>query len=83
MVKSLLELAGTNSFFLFNEQLYRQKEGLGMGLPISPVMANIFMGHHECKWLSDCPPDFAPISYSRYVDDCFFSFKQNSTPNFS
>ena len=69
-------LAVTNSFFLFNEQLYRQKEGLGMGLPISPVMANIFMGHHECKWLSDCPPDFAPISYSRYVDDCFLVFKQ-------
>ena len=47
-----------------------------MGLPISPVMANIFMGHHECKWLSECPPDFAPISYSRYVDDCFLIFKQ-------
>ena len=48
--KSLLELAVTNSFFLFNEQLYRQKEGLGMGLPISPVMANIFMGHHS-SWM--------------------------------
>ena len=66
----------SNSFFLFNEQLYRQKEDLGMGLPIYPVMANIFMGHHECKWLSDCPPDFAPISYSRYVDDFFLVFKQ-------
>ena len=39
-----------------------------MGLPISPVMANIFTGHHGCKWLSDCPPELTLISYSRYVN---------------
>ena len=75
LFRKLLELAVTNSFFTFNEQLYRQKEGLGMGLPLSPVMANIFLDFHEEKWMSDCPSEFAPVFYRRYVDDCFFNFQ--------
>ena len=76
LFRKLLELAVTNSFFTFNEQLYRQKEGLGMGLPLSPVMANIFLDFHEEKWMSDCPSEFAPIFYRRYVDDCFLIFNE-------
>ena len=76
LFRKLLELAVTNSFFTFNEQLYRQKEGLGMGLPLSPVMANIFLDFHEEKWMSDCPSEFAPVFYRRYVDDCFLIFNE-------
>ena len=76
--KSLLEIAVTNSYFIFNQKFYRQKEGVGMGLPLGPSFANIFMCYHEKQWLASCPPDFAPIYFRRYVDDCFVLFKDRS-----
>ena len=27
--------------------------------------------HHESNWLKDCPKDFKPVYYKRYVDDIF------------
>ena len=76
--KALLELSVLNSFFIFNEKLYCQKEGVGMGLPLGPTFANIFMCHYEKLWLTSCPTSFAPIFYRRYVDDCFLLFKDRS-----
>ena len=31
---------------------------------------------HEEKWMSDCPSEFAPVFYRRYVDDCFLIFNE-------
>ena len=76
--KSLLELAVLNSFFIFDKKLYRQIEGLGMGLPLGPSFANIFMCHMEEKWLSECPLDFKPVFYRRYIDDSFALFNDQS-----
>ena len=72
--KSLLETAVLNSFFLFNGAFYKQTDGVGMGLPLGPTFANIFLCHHEQKWLQNCPSEFRPTLYRRYVDDCFFYF---------
>ena len=72
------ELSSQLFFFLFNGQLFKQVVGLGMGLPLSPTLANIYMSFHEQKWLADCPPDFASIFYRRYVDNTFVVFKQES-----
>ena len=49
-----------------------------MGLPLGPSFANIFMCYHEKLWLASCPPEFAPIFYRRYVDDCFLLFRDKS-----
>ena len=76
--KSLLELSVLNSYFIFNDKFYVQQEGVGMGLPLGPTFANIFMCFHESKWLNDCPPDFRPILYKRYVDDYFVLFRCRS-----
>ena len=78
LFRSMLDLAVTNSFFLFNQKLYKQLDGVGMGLPLGPTFTNIFMCFHEKKWLSTCPPDFSPIFYRRYVDDCFLVFNHIS-----
>ena len=72
--KKLLEMAVLNSYFIFNEKFYVQHEGVGMGLPLGPTFANIFMCHHEKNWLMNCPTEFRPIVYKRYVDDCFAIF---------
>ena len=60
--------------FTFNGIFFRQTEGLGMGLPLGPTFANIFMCFYESTWLSDCPAEFKPIFYSRYIDDTFLLF---------
>ena len=78
LFKNLLELSVLNSFFIFNNKLYKQIEGLGMGLPLGPTFANIFMCFKEQIWLSDCPIEFKPSFYKRYVDDTFMLFKDRS-----
>jgi len=74
----MLELAVMNSFFVFNGKLFKQIEGLGMGLPLGPTFANIFMSFHEKSWLADCPDNFKPVFYRRYVDDTFVLFRNQS-----
>lgn len=75
LFKIFLEISVTNSFFIFNKKLYRQIDGLGMGLPLAPSFANIFMCYLETKFMSNCPVDFRPIFYRRYVDDTFVLFR--------
>ncbi|CAF2138891.1 unnamed protein product, partial [Rotaria magnacalcarata] len=43
----LLRLALSQSAFSFNEKFYVQLNGLSMGNPLSPVMANLFMENVE------------------------------------
>ena len=39
-----------------------------MGLPLGPTLANVFLVHFEKNWLQNCPSDFKPHYYRRYVD---------------
>ena len=56
-----------NSEFSFNEYLYRQVDGCGMGNLVFPILANIFMSKLEV----DIFKPHNPLSYNPYVDDCF------------
>ena len=62
----LLEIATTNQLFHFNGQLYQQTDGVAMGSPLGPLMANAFMCHLEEKLTRD---GLMPRLYKRYVDD--------------
>ena len=62
----LLEIATTNQLFQFDGQLYEQTDGVAMGFPLGPLMANVFMCHLEEKLTRD---DLMPHLYRRYVDD--------------
>ena len=72
--ESLLKLAVTDSYFTFDEQLYRQIDGVAMGSPLEPIFANIFMNAHEGRWLNECP--VKPLLYRRYVDDTLLIFRE-------
>ena len=78
LFKNLLELASCNSFFVFNDVLYKQTDGLGMGLPLSGCLSNIFLCFNESIWLSNCPINFKPVFYKRYLDDTFILFHHPS-----
>ena len=73
--KELLNLAVKDSPFFFNNKLYNQIDGVAMGSPLGPTFANCFMCFHEEAWLDNCPIDFKPLYYKRFVDDCFLLFR--------
>ena len=63
---------------MFNNKLYKQIDGLAMGSPIAPTLANIFLNFHEINWLNNCPNDIKPVLYRRYMDDTFLLFREES-----
>ena len=73
--KNLLLLATQESHFIFNDVLCKQKDSVVMGSPLGPTMANAFLSFYEVKWLEQCPKEFKPVFYRRYVDDIFVLFE--------
>ena len=71
----LLSLASMDCLFIFDKKYYMQKDGVAMGNPLGPTLANAFLSHHEVEWLRDCPTSFKPLLYRRYVDDTFLAFR--------
>ena len=63
--RTFLTLATKESFFLFDNEYYKQVDGVAMGSPLGPTLANIFMSFHEKNWLNNCPPSFQPKLYRR------------------
>ena len=61
--RNLLNIATKETFFMFNNKYYKQVDGVAMGSPLGPALANIFMCSFESKWLRDCPNDFKPVFY--------------------
>ena len=46
-----------------------------MGSPLGPTLASVFLCYHEKIWLQNCPCEFKPVIYRRYVDDVFLLFR--------
>ena len=70
----LLETATSEASFIFDFLLYKQIDGVAMGSPLGPTLANVFLCHYEKEWLDKCTSHFKPIVYRRYVDDIFVLF---------
>ena len=49
-----------------------------MGSLLGQLFADISLSFHERNWFNNCPPDFKPTYYRRYVDDCFLLFRSPS-----
>ncbi|CAH8464949.1 unnamed protein product [Schistosoma rodhaini] len=70
-----LELCLRSTLFIFRGDLYRQKEGIAMGSPVSPIVANLFM--HSLETSAIARSVFPPKVWLRYVDDIFVIIKQD------
>ena len=57
--------------------MYNQIDGVAMGSPLGPILANIFDGYHE-KRIQSHP---WPQVYDRYVDDIFSHFLSKEACN--
>ena len=72
--KKLLEFSMCNLQFSFNDVMYQQDNGCGMGNLLSSILSNIYVGFHEEKIFSK-KEVYSPTIYYRYVDDTFATFE--------
>ena len=72
-LKKLFLFATSQAHFIFNSKFYNQIDGVAMGSPLAPVLANIFMVFYESKWLNEYNLN-KPKFYLRYVDDILAAF---------
>ena len=50
----LLSLAIKELYFIFNNILYKQIDGVAIGSPLGPSLANVFLAQHKQNWLDSC-----------------------------
>ncbi|CAF3597166.1 unnamed protein product [Rotaria socialis] len=77
-MEQLLIFATKRSHFLFDGKVYDQIDGVSMGSPLAPLLAEIFLQEFERKYLPSFE-DMGIIYWKRYVDDTFVLLN----PNFS
>ena len=51
-LNKLFLFATSRTDFIFNSKFYDKIDGVAMGYPLAPVLANIFVGFFESKWLN-------------------------------
>ena len=49
----MFSIATSQIHFLFNFKVFDQIDGVAMGSPLAPVLASLFLGHHENIWLKN------------------------------
>ena len=76
--RELLTRIKSESLILFDQQFYKQQDGVAMGSPLGSTLANVFLCYHEKIWLQNCPSEFNPVIYRRYVDDTFVLFRSKN-----
>ena len=78
-MKELLFLCTKNVHFTFNNQIYIQLDGVAMGSPLGPVLANIFMVELETSVIPNLNDKIK--LWKRFVDDTFCFAKSEYTNN--
>ena len=79
-LKKLFQYATSMTHFLFDGEYYEQIDGVAMGSPLAPILANLFLGCHEEIWI-DSFNGQKPLFYSRYVDDILAIFENKTQAN--
>ena len=74
----LMQLATSSVKFSFNNNMHRQIDGVAMGSPFGPALANIFVGYQEAKLFNIAK---RPLVYFWYVDDTFAVFNNKEDCN--
>ena len=79
-LEKLFLFATSQTHFIFDNKIYDQIDGVAMGSPLGPALANLFMGYNEDKWLQSDEGSHV-LFYQRYVDDIFCVFKNETQAN--
>ena len=76
--KYLLTLTTKEFYFLFDDELYQQVDGVAMGCPLGPTLANIFLCYYEDIWLRNSSLECKPSYCKRYTDNIFVLFESET-----
>ena len=80
LLKIFFLFATSPTHFIFNSKFYNQIDGVAMCSPLVPVLANIFMGFYESKWLNEYNFNKPKIYY---IDHILAAFdKEQDSLNF-
>ena len=74
----LMKSATSSVEFSFNNAMHKQTDGVAMGSPLGPALANIFSEYYEEKLFSETQK---PPIYFRYVDNTFSIFDYEAEAN--
>ena len=55
--------------------MYRRIDGVAMGSPLGPALANIFVGYYDSRLFNKI---LKPTVYYRYIDDTFSLFHKET-----
>ena len=80
-LRQSLKMCLSSTYFTFRIELYKRKKGAMMGSPISPIVANLYMGHFENRALDTAPT--RPTMWYRYVDDTMTKIHECTVSSFS
>ena len=64
--------------FSFNNIMHRQIDGVAMGSPLDPSLANIFFGYYEALLFKRVNK---PLMHYQFVDDTFIAFNDKDECN--
>ena len=67
-LRKLFQFATSQSHFTFKGDIFDQVDGVTMRSSLGPILANVFMGFHESKWIKSYRKS-RPLFYTRYVND--------------
>ena len=73
----LVRLCVDATIFTFEGEVYKQRFGVAMGSPLSPILANLCLEFIEEYHIKPLPDDIKPFIWVRYVDDIFIIYQHD------
>jgi hypothetical protein len=75
----ILEIIMEQNYFQFNQEYYKQIDGLAMGAPMSSILVEIYVQNMEHTDISHPKQTKQIIAYFRYVDDILIIYDEKKT----
>ena len=73
---SLLTTTLDQNYFSYNNEYYKQEDGLPMGSPVSSILSEIYLQNFESQHIENIINQHNISFYGRYVDDIIIIYKQ-------
>ena len=74
----LIRICVDTTIFTFDDKTFKQKFGVAMGSPLSPILANLCLEFIERNHIQTLPAHIKPLFYVRYVDDIFIIYEHDN-----